>query len=123
MSAQRQESTDWREGRRLRAWELHQQGWKQTAIAPTRGGKGLLATSQLLSWQHSVIVNDIKGELFQQTAGYRSTVIETADQNCQSPQSTGERVVLKLGRTEQGKHTGKPGRYRIVRLTTGQTMF
>jgi type IV secretory pathway TraG/TraD family ATPase VirD4 len=28
--------------------------------APTRGGKGLLATSQLLSWKGSVIVNDIK---------------------------------------------------------------
>ncbi len=43
-------------------------------VAPTRGGKGLLAVSQLLSWQHSVIVNDIKGELFQATAGYRSTL-------------------------------------------------
>lgn len=43
-------------------------------VAPTRGGKGLLATSQLLSWEHSVIVNDIKGELFTQTAGYRSTL-------------------------------------------------
>jgi type IV secretion system protein VirD4 len=42
--------------------------------APTRGGKGLLATSQLLSWPHSVVVNDIKGELFTQTAGYRATV-------------------------------------------------
>jgi transposase len=37
MSAQRQEPTDWREGRRLRAWELHQQGWKQTAIAAALG--------------------------------------------------------------------------------------
>ncbi len=41
-------------------------------VAPTRAGKGLLATSQLLSWQHSIVVNDIKGELFQATAGYRS---------------------------------------------------
>jgi type IV secretion system protein VirD4 len=41
-------------------------------VAPTRGGKGLLATSQLLTWPHSVIVNDIKGDLFTQTAGYRS---------------------------------------------------
>src|SRR5258708_25711957 len=40
-------------------------------VAPTRGGKGLLAVSQLLTWQHSVIVNDIKGDLFSQTAGYR----------------------------------------------------
>ena len=43
-------------------------------VAPTRGGKGLLATSQLLSWQHSVIVNEIKGDLFTQTAGYRATL-------------------------------------------------
>jgi hypothetical protein len=40
-------------------------------VAPTRGGKGLLAVSQLLTWPHSVVVNDIKGELFAQTAGYR----------------------------------------------------
>jgi type IV secretion system protein VirD4 len=43
-------------------------------VAPTRGGKGLLATSQLLSWQHSVVVNDIKGELFTATGGYRSSL-------------------------------------------------
>jgi type IV secretion system protein VirD4 len=43
-------------------------------VGPTRSGKGLLAISQLLSWQHSVIVNDIKGELFSATAGYRSTL-------------------------------------------------
>lgn len=28
---------DWREGRRLRAWALHQQGWKQKAIATALG--------------------------------------------------------------------------------------
>src|SRR2546421_1419655 len=43
-------------------------------VAPTRGGKGLLATSQLFTWQHSVIVNDLKGDLFTATAGYRSTL-------------------------------------------------
>jgi len=43
-------------------------------VAPTRGGKGLLAISQLLSWKHSVIVNDIKGELYQATAGYRASL-------------------------------------------------
>src|SRR5258708_6209718 len=41
-------------------------------VAPTRSGKGLLAVSQLLTGQHSVIVNDIKGELFTATAGFRS---------------------------------------------------
>lgn len=43
-------------------------------VAPTQIGKSLLATAQLLSWKHSVIVNDIKGELFQATAGYRATL-------------------------------------------------
>jgi type IV secretion system protein VirD4 len=43
-------------------------------VAPTRGGKGLLATTQLFTWGGSVIVNDLKGDLFQQTAGYRATL-------------------------------------------------
>lgn len=34
---QRSIPTDWREGRRVRAWELHQQGWKQKAIADALG--------------------------------------------------------------------------------------
>jgi type IV secretion system protein VirD4 len=43
--------------------------------APPRSGKSMLAISQLLTWPHSVIVNDIpKGELFQKTAGYRQTL-------------------------------------------------
>jgi transposase len=29
--------TDWREGRRLRAWDLHQQGWPQKQIASALG--------------------------------------------------------------------------------------
>jgi type IV secretion system protein VirD4 len=42
--------------------------------ALTRGGKGLLAISQLLTWPHSVVVVDIKGELYDATAGYRKTL-------------------------------------------------
>ena len=38
MAAQRRsERIDWREGRRFRAWELHQQGWKQKDIANALG--------------------------------------------------------------------------------------
>ncbi len=33
----RSKPNDWREGRRLRAWELHQQGWKQKDIASALG--------------------------------------------------------------------------------------
>lgn len=31
------QATDWREGRRLRAWELYQEGWKQCTIAQALG--------------------------------------------------------------------------------------
>ena len=31
------QATTWREGRRLRAWELHQKGWKQRDIAEALG--------------------------------------------------------------------------------------
>ncbi len=34
---QRSAPIDWREGRRIRAWDLHQQGWKQKAIAGALG--------------------------------------------------------------------------------------
>ncbi len=37
MAMRELEPVDWREGRRLRAWELHQQGWKQTTIAEALG--------------------------------------------------------------------------------------
>jgi transposase len=33
----RDQPTSWLEGRRLRAWELYEQGWKQTAIAAALG--------------------------------------------------------------------------------------
>lgn len=31
------QASDWREGRRLRAWELKQEGWKQQEIADALG--------------------------------------------------------------------------------------
>jgi type IV secretion system protein VirD4 len=44
------------------------------AFAPTRSGKGVgLVIPTLLSWPHSVIVHDIKGENFALTAGWRAT--------------------------------------------------
>jgi len=42
------------------------------AIAPTRSGKGVgIIIPTLLTWPHSVIVTDIKGENWSITAGYR----------------------------------------------------
>jgi type IV secretion system protein VirD4 len=42
--------------------------------ALTRGGKGLLAISQILTFKGSVVVLDIKGELYEATAHYRRTL-------------------------------------------------
>ncbi|MDR3740798.1 MAG: type IV secretory system conjugative DNA transfer family protein [Terracidiphilus sp.] len=43
------------------------------AIAPTRSGKGVgLVLPTLLSYPHSCLVNDLKGELWGQTAGWRA---------------------------------------------------
>jgi len=42
-------------------------------FAPTRSGKGVgLVIPTLLSWQHSTVVHDIKGENWQTTSGHRS---------------------------------------------------
>jgi type IV secretion system protein VirD4 len=37
----------------------------------TRAGKGLAIEANLLNWPYSAIVNDIKGELYRRTAGFR----------------------------------------------------
>ena len=43
------------------------------AFAPTRSGKGVgLVVPTLLSWTHSAVVHDIKGENWQLTSGWRS---------------------------------------------------
>ncbi|MBL4599765.1 MAG: IncP-type conjugal transfer protein TraG, partial [Rhizobiaceae bacterium] len=43
-------------------------------FAPTRSGKGVgLVIPTLLSWPHSAVIHDIKGENWQLTAGWRST--------------------------------------------------
>ena len=43
-------------------------------FAPTRSGKGVgLVIPTLLSWPHSAVIHDIKGENWQLTAGWRAT--------------------------------------------------
>jgi len=67
-------------GRRGRRWVAVQSTSERRelgnvlVVGPPRCGKGLLACSQLLSWSGSVIVNDLKGDLYAQTAGYRATL-------------------------------------------------
>lgn len=47
-------------------------------FAPTRSGKGVsLIIPTLLSWPHSVLVNDIKGENWEVTAGWRHRELDS----------------------------------------------
>ncbi|QLC24873.1 conjugal transfer protein TraG [Parasphingopyxis algicola] len=83
-------SARWAEPKDVRMAELTQPGgvflgrWKGEylrhggpehvmAFAPTRSGKGVgLVIPTLLSWPHSAVIHDIKGENWQLTAGWRS---------------------------------------------------
>ena len=44
-------------------------------VGPNRSGKGLSITSNLLQWEGSAVVVDIKGEIAEATAGYRQDVL------------------------------------------------
>jgi type IV secretion system protein VirD4 len=66
--------------------------------ALTRGGKGLLAISQLLTWPHAVVVLDIKGELYEATAGYRKTLGPVF---CLDPEAVGNQFDPLHGRTTE----------------------
>ena len=45
--------------------------------APTRSGKGVgLVIPTLLSWPHSALIADLKGELWELTAGWRQRPCE-----------------------------------------------
>jgi|RhiMetdeSRZDD1v2_1073273.scaffolds.fasta_scaffold110152_2 type IV secretion system protein VirD4 len=43
-------------------------------VAPPRSGKSQLGKNQLLTWPHSVVAVDLKGELYQDSGGFRSTL-------------------------------------------------
>ncbi|MBV9482091.1 MAG: type IV secretory system conjugative DNA transfer family protein [Acidobacteria bacterium] len=67
-------------------------------VARTGGGKGLLAIPQLLTYPHSVIVNDIKGDLADATSGYRSTF---SDVFILDPTGRGNRFAPTAGVTDE----------------------
>ena len=67
-----------RRGRRLKYLRHHGPG-HVIVFAPTRSGKGVgLVIPTLLSWPHSVLVNDIKGENWALTAGWRDRALGSA---------------------------------------------
>lgn len=63
----------WQDPRSGRIKYLRHHGPEHVMVfAPTRSGKGVgLVIPTLLSWSHSVLVNDIKGENWELTAGWR----------------------------------------------------
>jgi type IV secretion system protein VirD4 len=67
----------WRNGRKT--YYLRDSGPSHVlAFAPTRTGKGVgLVIPTLLSWPHSVVVHDIKGENWKVTAGWRQKGLGT----------------------------------------------
>jgi hypothetical protein len=67
---------------------------------PPRSGKSVLAISQLLTWPHSTVVVDIKGELYASTAGYRARLGKVF---CIDPTGVGDRYDPLAGITGEGK--------------------
>jgi type IV secretion system protein VirD4 len=67
---------------------------------PTGSGKSQHITSQLLTWPHSAVVYDIKGELHRLTAGYRARLgpVYVLD-----PTGVGNRYDPFLGRVSESK--------------------
>jgi type IV secretion system protein VirD4 len=66
--------------------------------APPRSGKSVLAITQLLTWPHSVVVVDIKGELYEETAGYRASLGKVY---CVDPTGVGHQYDPLAGMTEE----------------------
>ena len=71
------------------------------AFAPTRSGKGVgLVIPTLLTWPHSAVIHDIKGENWQLTAGYRSTFSHCLLFNPADPNSARYNPLLEVRKGE-----------------------
>jgi len=71
------------------------------AFAPTRSGKGVgLVVPTLLSWTHSVVVHDIKGENWQLTAGWRAKFSHCLLFNPTDPKSARYNPLLEVRKGE-----------------------
>ena len=95
-------------------------------IAPTRSGKGVsLIVPTLLSWAESGVVLDSKGELFNQTAGWRHTsagntingieIIVSSDRGTRAITQADEQIPFRVGDRVRVLKSGD-GTYRVVPL-------
>ncbi|MBK8769667.1 MAG: conjugal transfer protein TraG [Rhizobiales bacterium] len=71
------------------------------AFAPTRSGKGVgLVIPTLLTWPHSAVIHDIKGENWQLTAGFRSKFSHCLLFNPADPRSARYNPLLEVRKGE-----------------------
>ncbi len=70
---------DWREGRRMRAWELHEHGWKQKDIASALG----VSEGAVSQWRKYARVQGAQALRHQPAPG--ATPKLTAEQRAQLP--------------------------------------
>lgn len=71
------------------------------AFAPTRSGKGVgLVIPTLLTWPHSAVIHDIKGENWQLTSGYRSGFSECLQFNPADPKSARYNPLIEVRKGE-----------------------
>jgi type IV secretion system protein VirD4 len=71
------------------------------AFAPTRSGKGVgLVIPTLLTWPHSTVIHDIKGENWQLTAGFRSKFSHCLLFNPADPKSARYNPLLEVRKGE-----------------------
>jgi type IV secretion system protein VirD4 len=69
------------------------------AFAPTRSGKGVgLVVPTLLTWPHSTVIHDIKGENWHLTAGFRSQFSHCLLFNPTDPRSAAYNPLLEVRR-------------------------
>jgi type IV secretion system protein VirD4 len=74
------------------------------AIAPTRSGKGVgLVIPTLLSWPHSTVIHDMKGELWNLTAGYRKKGLNNVVLKFDPAAATGSCKFNPLAEVQVGK--------------------
>jgi type IV secretion system protein VirD4 len=87
------------------------------AFAPTRSGKGVgLVIPTLLTWPHSTVIHDIKGENWQLTAGFRSKFSHCLLFNPADPKSARYNPLLEVRKSTVGQAADSkraaPGRNR-----------
>ena len=72
------QATNWREGGRLRAWELHQKGWKQQAIAEALG----VTQGAVSQWLKRAQDGGVAGLRHRPPLGQRHASLQNNEANC-----------------------------------------